>query len=172
MAFGVASRRWIHTGARRRIFAESALVRLKVITISRHEQENTYRCAKKQQVERCYAAKREEKCTQMESKPLHFYQIRKPPRGNISCWWFLIFDVKTVSSIYPWDRGDLDCFAFQAAILFASSVINPDSRPFDIYETRMAARAGKRSILTILRKSRGLWTVYLICDDLFYFVCP
>ena len=70
MAFGVASRRWIHTGARRRIFAESALVRLKVITISRHEQENTYRRAEKLQVERCFAAKREEKCTQMESKPL------------------------------------------------------------------------------------------------------
>ena len=47
-----------------------ALVRLEVITISRHEQENTYRYAEKQQVERCFAAKREGKCTQMESKPL------------------------------------------------------------------------------------------------------
>lgn len=70
MAFGVASRRGIHTGARRRIFAESALVRLEVITISRHEQENTYRYVKKQQLERCFAARREGKCTQMESTPL------------------------------------------------------------------------------------------------------
>ena len=70
MAFGVASRRGIHTGARRRIFAESALVRFEVITISRHEQENTYRYAEKQQLERCFAARREGKCTQMESTPL------------------------------------------------------------------------------------------------------
>ena len=62
----------------------------------------------------------------------------------------------TVPSIYPEDCGDPDYFEFQAAILDSISVINPDSRPFDIYETRMAARAGKRSILTILRKSRGL----------------
>ena len=45
------------------------------------------------------------------------------------------------------------------------------ANPAAVYETRMAARTGKRSILTILRKNRGLWTVYLICDDIFYFVC-
>ena len=39
------------------------------------------------------------------------------------------------------------------------TAINPVARPLGIQETMMAVRTGKRSILTILRKNRGLWTV-------------
>ena len=37
--------------------------------------------------------------------------------------------------------------------------INPDSRPLGTYETKVTARTGKRSILAILWKNRGLWRV-------------
>ena len=33
---------------------------------------------------------------------------------------------------------------------------NPDARPLGTYETKMVARTGKRSILTILPEKRGL----------------
>ena len=36
------------------------------------------------------------------------------------------------------------------------TTISPDTRPLGTYETRMAARTVKRSVLTILRKNRGL----------------
>ena len=36
---------------------------------------------------------------------------------------------------------------------------NPNARPLGTYETKMAVRTGTRSILAILRKSFGLWTV-------------
>ena len=38
---------------------------------------------------------------------------------------------------------------------------NPDARPLGTCETQTAARTGKLSILTILRKIGGLWTVYI-----------
>ena len=39
------------------------------------------------------------------------------------------------------------------------TTVSPDTLPLGTYETRMAARTVKRSVLTILRKNRGLWTV-------------
>ena len=36
------------------------------------------------------------------------------------------------------------------------TAINPDTIPLGSYETKMAARTGKRAILKILRKNRGL----------------
>ena len=38
----------------------------------------------------------------------------------------------------------------------APTAINPDAGPLGTYETKMAARSGKRSILAIARKTRGL----------------
>ena len=43
------------------------------------------------------------------------------------------------------------------------SALNPDARPLGTYETKMAVRTAKRSILTILQKNRILWTVYQQC---------
>lgn len=36
------------------------------------------------------------------------------------------------------------------------TALNPDARPIGTYETKTAVRTGKRSILAILRKNRGL----------------
>lgn len=39
------------------------------------------------------------------------------------------------------------------------TAINPDALPLGTYEPKIVARIGKHSTLTILRKSRELWTV-------------
>ena len=66
-------------------------------------------------------------------------------------------------------------FALRAAILdeclyylgagrgLRRTALNPDARPLGTYETKMAVRTAKRSILTILQKNRILWTVYQQC---------
>ena len=40
--------------------------------------------------------------------------------------------------------------------LSPSTAVYPDACPLGTYETKMAARTGKRSTLTIVRKHRGL----------------
>ena len=78
---------------------------------------------------------------------------------------------------FPWDRqeralcvtgGHLGCNECQiywmGGAWFGRShpslhCYSPRRRPLGILETKMAASTGKHSILSILRKNRGLWTV-------------
>ena len=55
---------------------------------------------------------------------------------------------------------EIEDFALMGVILdecqIYSGAISPDSRPLGTYETKMDTRTGKRSILTVVRKNRGL----------------
>ena len=67
-----------------------------------------------------------------------------------------------------WKIVEIERFALWTAILdeclyyfgggfsLGGNAVSPDARPLGTYETKMAVRTGKRSILTILRNNRGL----------------
>ena len=64
----------------------------------------------------------------------------------------------------PWmqwvpNKGAEDSLGGGVSRLPPPTAINPVARPLGTQKTEMATRTGKRSILTILRKNRGLWTV-------------
>ena len=67
-----------------------------------------------------------------------------------------------VKSTWGGGGGAVDGLGRSEKIIFLFSrlppptPINPDARPLDTYQTKMADRTGERLILTILRENSGL----------------
>ena len=87
--------------------------------------------------------------------------------GPVRYFILLLVDLDcSQSPIFSWDRLDMPRLTVTAILIFkcteGAGVGNYSPRPLGSFDTnaRWVARNAKLSISTILRKNRGVWTVY------------